>query len=132
MPATPEIAARVLAEVDALVPRLTASVVEAVRIASVDPKYPGQSYDELVGREGEVARLVSAVHAEAGAEVDVFAVEPGRENACARIRGARRALAAPERAHRRRADRQPGAPDGGAVRPRGARRADLGAAGRRT
>ena len=88
MPATPEIAARVLAEVDALVPRLTASVVEAVRIASVDPKYPGQSYDELVGREGEVARLVSAVHAEAGAEVDVFAVEPGRENACARIRGA--------------------------------------------
>ncbi len=127
MPATPEIAARVLAEVDALVPRLTASVVEAVRIASVDPKYPGQSYDELVGREGEVARLVSAVHAEAGAEVDVFAVEPGRENACARIRGAGGgALAAPERAHRRRADRQPGALDGGAVRRRGARRADLG------
>lgn len=88
MTSTTDARSRVLAAVDALVPELVASVVEAVRIASVDPKYPGQDYDALVGREGDVARLVSAVHAQAGAEVEVFAVEPGRENACARVRGA--------------------------------------------
>ena len=79
---------RVLAEVDALVPELLASIQAAVRIASVEPKYPGQSYDELVGRESEVARLVAAVYEQAGAEVDVFAIEPGRDNAAGVIRGA--------------------------------------------
>ena len=78
---------RVLAAVDALVPELLASVAEAVRIASVNPKYPGQSHDELVGRESEVAALVSRVHAAAGAELDVFAIEPGRDNAVGTVRG---------------------------------------------
>jgi len=78
----------VVAEIDRLAPELVASVQRAVRIASIEPKYPGQSYDELVGREGDVARLVAEIYAEAGAEVDVFAVEPGRENAAGRVRGA--------------------------------------------
>ncbi len=78
---------RVLAEIDRLVPELLDATQRAVRIASIEPKYPGQSYDDLVGRESEVARLVSAVHAEAGAEVDVFAIESGRDNAVGAVRG---------------------------------------------
>lgn len=35
-----------------------------------------------------MARLVSAVHAEAGAETELVAIESGRDNACARIPGA--------------------------------------------
>ena len=81
-------AERVLAEVDALVPELLESVQAAVRIASIEPKYPGQDYDALVGRESEVARLVAAVYEQAGAEVEVFAVEEGRDNACGVVRGA--------------------------------------------
>jgi acetylornithine deacetylase len=79
---------RVLAEIDRLAPELLDAVERAVRIASIEPKYPGQSYDELVGRESDVARLVSAVHAEAGAELDVFAIEAGRDNAVGVVHGA--------------------------------------------
>lgn len=88
MPIDPALEDRVLAEIDALEGELVDALQRAVRIASVEPKYPGQSYDELVGREGEVARLVSAVHAEAGAETELVAIEPGRDNACATIPGA--------------------------------------------
>lgn len=88
MPIDPALEDRVLAEIDALSDALVDALRRAVRIASVEPKYPGQSYEDLVGREGEVARLVSAVHAEAGAETELVAIEPGRDNACARIPGA--------------------------------------------
>ncbi|MFM7694121.1 MAG: hypothetical protein ACKO7U_07445, partial [Actinomycetota bacterium] len=87
MPIDPALENRVLAEIDALSDELVDALRRAVRIASVEPKYPGQSYDELVGREGEVAHLVSAVHAEAGAETELVAVETGRDNACATIAG---------------------------------------------
>ena len=87
MPTDPTLEDRVLAAIDQLAPELIAAVQHAVRIASIEPKYPGQSYDELVGRESEVAQLVSAVHAESGAEAELFAIEPGRDNAVARLRG---------------------------------------------
>ena len=87
MPTDPALEDRVLAAIDQLAPELIAAVQRAVQIASIEPKYPGQSYDELVGRESEVARLVSAVHAESGAEAELFAIEPGRDNAVARLRG---------------------------------------------
>jgi acetylornithine deacetylase len=79
---------RVLAEVDKLAPELIDAVQRAVRIASIEPKYPGQSYDELVGKESEVAQLVAKIYAEANAEVDVFAIESGRDNAVGVVRGA--------------------------------------------
>ena len=68
MPTDPALEDRVLAVIDQLAPELIDAVQRAVRIASIEPKYPGQSYDELVGRESEVAQLVSAVHAESGAD----------------------------------------------------------------
>ncbi|GAA5160926.1 MULTISPECIES: M20/M25/M40 family metallo-hydrolase [Amycolatopsis] len=77
----------VLDAVDRLAGRLAASLSEAIRIPSVNPKYPGQDYDRVVGPEGEVARLMADLYAGAGADVELVAVEKGRDNACARIRG---------------------------------------------
>ncbi len=78
----------VLDAVDALAPRLVESVSQAIQIPSVNPKYPGQEYDRLVGAEGEVSALVAEVYRSAGADVEMIAVEKGRDNACGRIRGA--------------------------------------------
>ena len=58
-----------------------------MRIPSVNPKYPGQVYDEVVGGEGEVSKLVAEVYSALGAEVDLWAIEPGRENAVGVVTG---------------------------------------------
>ena len=58
-----------------------------MRIPSVNPKYPGQVYDDVVGGEGEVSKLVAEVYAALGAEVDLWAIEPGRENAVGVVPG---------------------------------------------
>ncbi len=87
MPVDPAIQERVLAEIDRLTPELVRTVQQAVRIASINPKYPGQDYATLVGLESEVAQLVASIYTEAGAEIDVFAIEPGRDNAVGVVRG---------------------------------------------
>lgn len=78
---------RVAAAVDALADELVATLGAAVRIASVTPTYPGQSFDDLVGGEGTVSRLLAELYRRAGAEVDVFGLVPGRENAVGVVRG---------------------------------------------
>jgi acetylornithine deacetylase len=78
---------RVLAQVDELQDELVQAVSEAVKIESVNPKYPGQTYDDVVGGEGEVSKFVARVYEETGCEVDLFAVEPGRENAVGVLKG---------------------------------------------
>jgi acetylornithine deacetylase/succinyl-diaminopimelate desuccinylase family protein len=78
---------KVLAAVDADRDALVDAVSRAVRIPSVNPKSEGMDYDEHVGREGEVSRLVAEHYREAGCEVDLFAIEPGRENAVGVLRG---------------------------------------------
>jgi acetylornithine deacetylase/succinyl-diaminopimelate desuccinylase family protein len=85
--ADPGLVDRVLAAVDSSRDELVATICRAVQIPSVNPRYPGQVYEEIVGAEGEVSRLLAGVYSDAGAEVDVFAVEPGRENAVGVIRG---------------------------------------------
>jgi acetylornithine deacetylase len=79
--------AGVLAEVDRLRGELVKAVSDAVRIQSVNPKYPGQVYDEVVGGEGEVSKHFAGIYRELGCDVDLFAVEPGRENAVATWKG---------------------------------------------
>jgi len=71
----------VLARVDSLRQELVEALSAAVQIESVNPKYPGQVYDEVVGGEGEVGKFVGEIYRGIGCEVDLFAVEPGRENA---------------------------------------------------
>lgn len=85
---TPELAERVLGEVDAGREELLETISRAVQIPSVNPRYPGQVYDEIVGGEGRVSRLVAEVYRRMDAEVDVFGMEAGRENAVGVIRGA--------------------------------------------
>jgi acetylornithine deacetylase len=73
--------------VDGLRDELIATLSAAVRIPSVTPTYAGQTFDDLIGAESEVSRLLADVYRSAGAEVDLFAVEPGRENAVGIVRG---------------------------------------------
>ena len=77
--------------VDALRDELVDAISKAVRIPSVNPKYPGQVYDEVVGGEGEVSKFVAEVYEALGADVDVWAIEPGRENAVGVVCAARAA-----------------------------------------
>jgi acetylornithine deacetylase len=78
----------VAAAVDALRDELLDVLARAIRIPSVTPTYPGQVFDDLVGAEGDVSHLLARVYAEAGAEVDVFGLAPGRENAVGVLAGA--------------------------------------------
>lgn len=83
----PELAERVLEEVEAGRGELIQAISDAVAIPSVNPRYPGQVYEDVVGGEGRVSQLVAEVYRDLGAEVDVFGLEPGRENAVGLIRG---------------------------------------------
>ena len=78
---------RILAAVDDLQSELIDAVSGAIRIPSVNPRYPGQNYDDVVGGEGEVARYMARLYQEIGCETDVFAIEPGRENCVGVLRG---------------------------------------------
>jgi acetylornithine deacetylase/succinyl-diaminopimelate desuccinylase family protein len=77
----------VLSRVDAMRDELVDAIVKAVRIESVNPKYPGQIYEDVVGGEGEVSKFMAEIYRSAGADVDLFAIEPGRENAVGTIKG---------------------------------------------
>jgi acetylornithine deacetylase/succinyl-diaminopimelate desuccinylase family protein len=77
----------VLARVDSLERELVEALSAAVRIESVNPKYPGQVYDDVVGGEGKVGTFVGGIYRSIGCSVDLFAVEPGRENAVGVLKG---------------------------------------------
>jgi acetylornithine deacetylase/succinyl-diaminopimelate desuccinylase family protein len=81
-------ARRLGTRLDELRPDLVDAISRAVQIASVNPKYPGQVYEDVVGGEGEVSKFMANIYRELTSDVDVWAVEPGRENAVARIPGA--------------------------------------------
>lgn len=87
VPAEQSVRQSVLDAVDRLAPRLVQSLSEAIKIPSVNPKYPGQEYDRIVGAEGDVSALLADLYRSAGAEVEMVTVERGRDNACGRIRG---------------------------------------------
>jgi acetylornithine deacetylase/succinyl-diaminopimelate desuccinylase family protein len=84
----PAVTADVLGRLDGLRDELVDAISKAVQIRSVNPKYPGQVYDEVVGGEGEVSKFMAEIYRGIGADVDVWAEEPGRENAVATIKGA--------------------------------------------
>jgi acetylornithine deacetylase/succinyl-diaminopimelate desuccinylase family protein len=82
-----DLAERIVNAVDHQRDELVDAISTAVQIPSVNPRYPGQVYEEVVGGEGEVSRFVAGIYRELGAEVDVFGHEHGRENAVGLIRG---------------------------------------------
>lgn len=79
---------RILDAVDSLAPALVTALSDAVRIPSINPRYPGQTYADHIGRESEVSALVGDIYRSAGADVDMVTEEKDRDNACGRIAGA--------------------------------------------
>ncbi|MFT4009041.1 MAG: ArgE/DapE family deacylase [Nocardioidaceae bacterium] len=77
----------VLAAVDALKGDMVQTLSDVISIPSVNPKYPGQVYDDVVGLEGRVSALMAEIYADAGADVETWAVEAGRDNAVGTIKG---------------------------------------------
>jgi acetylornithine deacetylase len=88
MPPPPRIAGAIAAAVDALAGDLVAAAAGALRIPSVNPRYPGEVYEDHVGGEGAVTALLAELHARAGCTVDRFGLEPGRENCVGTLAGA--------------------------------------------
>src|SRR5918911_5479175 len=85
--ARPEVMERVFAEIEAQRDGLLLAISRAVQTPSVNPRYPGQTYEELVGGEGQVSLQIAEIYREMDADVDVFGLEAGRENAVGVIRG---------------------------------------------
>lgn len=73
--------------VDALRDAMVSVLSTIISIPSVNPKYPGQVYDDIVGAEGTVSELLAEIYEDAGAQVDKWAVEPRRTNAVGTISG---------------------------------------------
>ncbi|GII94978.1 M20/M25/M40 family metallo-hydrolase [Sinosporangium siamense] len=88
MTTDPNVVARVLDEVDRLTDRLVTSLTDAIAVPSINPKYPGQEYDKVVGAEADASALMADLYREAGADVSHVVVEKGRDNACGIVRGA--------------------------------------------
>lgn len=83
----PALLERVLATIEASRDEIVGAVSAAVKIQSVNPRYPGQTYADIVGGEGEASRFVAEIYRMAGADVDVFGLEAGRDNAVGVRRG---------------------------------------------
>lgn len=82
-----DVTRQVLEQVDLLAERMVSSLADAIAIPSVNPRYPGQEYEKIVGAEGDVSALLGNLYAEAGAEVTKVTVERGRDNACGVVPG---------------------------------------------
>lgn len=82
-----ELQARVIDSVDDMSELIVRALSDTVRIPSINPKFPGVNYDDVVGLEGDVTRYLSEIYTAAGAEVDLWEVEAKRTNAAATLRG---------------------------------------------
>ncbi|MEV4547982.1 ArgE/DapE family deacylase [Nonomuraea wenchangensis] len=78
----------VIDEVDRLAERMVSSLSDAIAVPSVNPRYPGQEYDKIVGAESDVSALLADLYAEAGADVTKVTAEPRRDNVCGVVAGA--------------------------------------------
>lgn len=79
--------ARAIDAIDRLAPRLVETLSEVIQIPSINPRYPGQRYEDHIGLESEVSELLADLYRTAGADVELVAKEKGRDNACGRITG---------------------------------------------
>ncbi|MGR6025744.1 ArgE/DapE family deacylase [Rhodococcus sp. MS13] len=73
--------------VDALAEDMVTVLSEIIAIPSVNPKYPGQSYDQVVGLEGKVSNVLSEIYQDSGADVERWEVEAKRTNAVGTVSG---------------------------------------------
>ena len=76
----PKLKAEILAKVDDSKGELVQLVVDTVKIPSVNPTYPDQVYEEVVGGESKVAEFLKPVMEGIGLETDMWEQEKGRAN----------------------------------------------------
>lgn len=70
----------VLAAVDGMGDELLDLVADTVRIPSVNPSYPGEVYDEVLGGESAVNEFLRPVMEDAGLTTDLWEEDKGRAN----------------------------------------------------
>ena len=80
---------RVIAEIDAMRDDILGTLSTAVQIPSITPKYPGLSYEELVGGETRCNESLRPTYEAAGATIDQWEEEPGRANLVGVVKGCR-------------------------------------------
>jgi acetylornithine deacetylase/succinyl-diaminopimelate desuccinylase family protein len=71
---------RVLEIIDEMHDEIVNAISELVKIPSVNPKYPGQDYDAVVGGETEANRALAPHYETLGAEIEYLEVESKRAN----------------------------------------------------
>src|SRR5215218_579580 len=82
-----ELQQRVTSQIDAMRDEIVSTLQAVVRIPSITPKYPGLSYDELVGGEKRANEVLIPTLQAAGAEIDLWEEEPGRANLVGVVKG---------------------------------------------
>lgn len=82
-----EQATRVLQTIDDMRQEIVNALTAIVQVPSVNPKYPGVVFDEVVGGESEANKLITAWYEKSGCEVDVWAEEAKRNNVVGVLKG---------------------------------------------
>lgn len=70
----------VIAQIDSMRDEIIAACQALVRIPSVNPKYPGQDYEAVVGGETTANQELAKHYATLGAEIDFYEAEARRAN----------------------------------------------------
>lgn len=78
---------KTLARLDGMRDEIVSTLQEAIAIRSINPTYPDQDYDDLVGGETAVSQLLAGHYRAAGAETRLLGEAPGRDNVVGVVRG---------------------------------------------
>ncbi len=78
---------RLVRRVESMREEMVDLLCRLVRIPSVNPRFPGVVYDDVVGYETEVSRMLAGVWGEFTTDVSLFGSEAGRQNASATVHG---------------------------------------------
>ena len=78
---------KVMGLIDSMQDEIVTTVSEAVKIPSVNPKYPGIDTEAVLGGETEVNEYLAKVYKEIGCKVDLFEAEPRRANLVGVLKG---------------------------------------------
>jgi acetylornithine deacetylase/succinyl-diaminopimelate desuccinylase family protein len=78
---------RIASRIESMRDEILTTTGRLIQIESVNPRYPGTEYADVVGGEGDAARFMGAIYKEMGGDLDLVIVEPGRDNAVATFAG---------------------------------------------
>ena len=78
---------RVLETIAGMESEIVKALSELIQIPSVNPKYPGVNYEELVGRETDANRYLAPYYERAGCRIDWVEAEARRANLVGTIEG---------------------------------------------